>query len=88
MGWLRRWWRNENYGREDMAAFRLERTDWADLPDEVVAQSFAFQAFALGRSTAELGGSIREEFEAFMERHVDRRLRALSRYFNGEDEGS
>lgn len=85
MGWLRRWWRNENYGREDMAAFRLERTDWADLPDEVVAQSLAFQAFALDRRIAELGGSIREEFEAFME-HADRRLRALRRYFNGEEE--
>jgi len=76
---IRRWWRNESYDRDDMRAFRVDRADWVDVPDEFVAQSLAFQAFALGRRVDELGGVLRSEFESFMHR-------VLRKYFKDEEE--
>ena len=50
---FRSWWRNENYDPETMRAFYQTHPEWSDTPDDEVAQSFAFQAFAFGEAVRE-----------------------------------
>ena len=58
MNALQRWWRNANYDRDAMDRFYRARPEWSDLPPEVVAKTFAFQAFAVGEAFRQLGRDI------------------------------
>ncbi len=60
MNALQRWWYNTNYDRGTMDKFYRARPEWSDLPPEVVATSFAFQAFAFGEAVRQLGRDIRD----------------------------
>ncbi len=48
MSRFRRWWVNADYNRAHMRRFYETHPDWSDLPPEAIANSFTFQAFAVG----------------------------------------
>ena len=71
---FRRWWRHENYNREDMRRFREENPDWNSLPNAVLAQTFASQALELRRRFEELGGvlgGVLSEIDSFIRSYRD-----------------
>ena len=70
------------YTAEDLQAWRVENPWDAEIPDEVITDWFGFQTFVLGRRSAEFGGTVREQFEALMEKIDQYRLDFIHRWWN------
>ena len=70
------------YSQEDLQAWRDENPWDHEIPDEVITDWFGFQVFVLGRRSAELGGTVREQFEALMEKIDQYRLDFIRRWWN------
>lgn len=73
--------------RSDLEAFRSDTPSWADMPDHLIVDTFAFNAYQLRLRARELGWVVDKVFgftrrldrmEAFL---ASRRDSAIRRYF-------